>query len=117
MYRCKVCGNVDTDDLDGRCDFCTGRFSDAHPLNFKPNPIVPDDVGNNVERFLLRGDPGPIQRRFEECLERGIDNVNLSDEKTEDVQATKLMVAYEYMRLRRRQLVEQLEELKDWVSR
>jgi hypothetical protein len=116
MYRCKICGNVDTDDLDGRCDFCTGRFSDDHPLNFKPNPIVPNDVGYNVERFLLRGDPGPIQTKFEKCLEVGIDNVNLSDEKTEDVQATKLMVAYEYMRKRRRELVEQLEELKDWVS-
>jgi hypothetical protein len=117
MYRCKVCGNVDTDDLDGRCDFCVGRFSDDHPFNFRVNPIVPDDVGNDVEKFLLRGDPGLAQRKFDKILEVGIDNVNLSDEKTEDVQAIKLVVACEYMRKRRQQLVEQLEELKDWVSR
>jgi hypothetical protein len=116
MYRCRVCGNVDSDDLDGRCDFCVGRFSDDRPFNFKPNPIVPDGVGENVERYLLRGDPGLIQKRFNEILKNGIDKVTLSDEKTEDVQSIKLMVAYEYMRLRRTQLVEQLEELKDWVS-
>lgn len=115
MYRCRVCGNVDTDDLDGRCDFCIGRFSDDRPFNFKANPIVPDDVGYDVDKFLEQGDPGPIRDRYEDLFDN--DNVNLSDEKTEDVQAVKLMVAYEYMRNRRKQLVEQLEELKDWVSR
>jgi rubrerythrin len=116
MYRCKVCGNVDTDDLDGRCDLCVGRFTDKHPLNFKPSPAVDKDTGTNVTRYLLRGDPSPIKDRFDHVLKTGIDNVIMSDEKTEDVQALKLVVAYEYMRLRRRQLVEQLEELKDWVS-
>jgi hypothetical protein len=35
---------------------------------------------------------------------------------TLDVQAAKLVTASKYMLLRRKQLVEQLEELKSWVT-
>jgi hypothetical protein len=115
MYRCKVCGNTDTDDIDGRCDFCTGRFEDEHPLNFKPMKGVPDNAGTQLERFLAR-DPAPTERKFLELKNKGWDKVKLDDEVPEDVQAGKLMVAYDYMRKRQKELVEQLEELKSWVT-
>lgn len=115
MYRCKICGNVDNDDLDGRCDFCTARFQDEHPLNFKPSIHVSESAGGELEKFLAR-DHLSSKLRFEEVLSKG-SSISLSDTVIEDVQAAKLMVAYNYMQLRRRQLVEQLEEIKSWVSR
>jgi hypothetical protein len=115
MYRCRDCGEVETDDLDGRCDFCTGRFQDEHPLNMKPMAQVPDSAGRNLEKFL-KIDPEPARKRFEQVKGKNPDDLQLDDDNTEDVQAAKLMVAYNYMQLRRNQLVEQLEELKSWVT-
>jgi hypothetical protein len=115
MYRCKTCGNVDTDTLDGRCDFCTGRFTDERPLNFKPNPKLPKGVGEDVEKYLER-DPSSVEKRFNEVKLQDKDEIDWDPDSMEDVQSLKLMVAYEYMRDRQRQLVEQLEELKSWVT-
>lgn len=114
-YTCKVCGNVDTDDLDGRCDFCTARFIDDHPLNMKPMPGVAPSAGMDVTHYLKR-DPKSAEARFLELKEKGPEALKLDEDKTEDVQAAKLMVAYNYMQLRNQQLAEQLEELKSWVT-
>jgi hypothetical protein len=114
-YRCKVCGNVDTDDMDGRCDFCTARFADERPINLKPSKYVHASAGRDVEKFLLR-DPASVEARYIELRDKGVEGLALSEDVTEDVQASKLMVAYEYMHLRNRQLTEQLEELKSWVT-
>jgi hypothetical protein len=114
-YTCRVCGNVDTDDLDGRCDFCTARFTDERPLNMKPSPGVPASAGTSVDKYLLR-DPAPVEKRFLELKEKGPVALKLDENKTEDVQAAKLMVAYEYMQKRNQQLTDQLEELKSWVT-
>lgn len=114
-YVCRVCGNEDSDDMDGRCDFCTARFLDEHPLNMKPSSGVPKEAGTQVVRFLKR-DPEPIKKRFEELRSKDNSEWVLDEDQTEDVQAAKLVVAYEYMLLRNRQLTEQLEELKSWVT-
>jgi hypothetical protein len=114
-YECPECGAIDSDDIDGRCDFCCGRFQHEHPLSMKPSPFVGKDAGTKVRHFLER-DPAPIKARFEELKAGGIENFTLSDESPEDVQASKLMVAYRYMQHRQSQLVDQLEELKTWVS-
>jgi len=115
MYRCNVCGNVEKDDLDGRCDFCTARFADIHPLNLKPSDHVPDSAGRDVDKFLTR-DPASTKKRYDEVQRKGIENVDLDEESPEDVQTGKLVVAYRYMQLRRQQLVDQLKELKSWVT-
>ena len=115
MYRCQTCGMIDRDDQDGRCDFCTGRFQDDHPLNMKPAPGVPADAGVKLVKFLTR-DPEPVKKRFDEAVTKGIESLVLRDDVAEDVQSAKLMVAYNYMRDRRQQLVDQLEELKSWVT-
>lgn len=113
--RCKDCGAEENDVLDGKCSFCSGRFQHEHPLNLKPSPHLPASAGTNVKRFLLR-DPTSIEKRYTKLKNGGWDKATLNEEKREDVQAAKLMVAYEYVQLRQRQLVEQCEELKSWVS-
>jgi len=115
MYECLDCGNVDKDDLsDGRCDFCCGRYQDERNLNWKPMPGLPDDVGTRIHRYDLRPSQ-PAKERFEEV--RKGDRQNLSDDVAEDVQAVKLMVGYNYMLKRRRELAAQLKELTTWMSR
>jgi len=115
MLRCKTCGGIETDDIDGRCSFCSGRFTDGRPLNFKPNPRLPKDSGTDVEKYLER-DPESVKKKFNEIKLKDRSELDLSDESREDVQSAKLMVAYDYMDLRRQQLVDQLEELKSWVT-
>lgn len=114
--KCRVCGTDALDDLEGRCDFCCGRFQDGKPLNFKPSPHVPKDAGTDVVRYLAR-DPSAAKERFEELKLKDRSEMTLSDESAEDVQAAKLMVAYDYMRTRQKQLVDQLEELKSWMAK
>jgi hypothetical protein len=117
-YRCRVCGNVEYQNRDGEethCEFCTGEFQDEHPLNFKPNPKLPDGLGKNLDLFLER-DPSSVEKRFNEVKDRDPRSVNWSDTSPEDVQSLKLVVAYEYMKERQRQLIDQLEELKSWVT-
>ena len=115
-YKCKVCGTDALDDLDGRCDFCCGRFQDGRPFNFKPSEHVPKDAGTKVERYLTR-DPDPVRKRFVELKLKDRSEMDLSDEVSEDVQTAKLLVAYDYMRMRQKQLVNQLEELKSWMAK
>lgn len=113
-YVCQDCGNVDDDDLeDGRCDFCTGRYMDAHNLNGKPAPWIPKEVGRNIKKFVKR-DPGPAKAQFEKW--KDLESADVDDENAAQVQAAKLVVAYKYMQLRRQQLVEQLKELEPWVT-
>jgi len=113
-YYCPKCGTVDRDDMDGRCDFCTGRFQGDHPLSMKPASFVSAEAGTGVTRFLYR-DPTQVKARFDE-LKENIDGAKLKDDVTEDVQAVKLVVAYRYMKERQKQLIDQLEELKTWVT-
>jgi len=114
MYRCLDCGNIDTDDLDdGRCDFCCGRYQKVHNLDHKPAPWIPADVGRNIERFVSR-DPSGAQAAFEKM--KDLDSYPVDPDSPEEVQGAKLTVAYKYMMMRRQQMVEQLKELKSWVT-
>jgi hypothetical protein len=116
MYKCNVCGSIDLDNMkDGRCDFCCGRFQHGHILSMKPSPHLPKTTGTNVERFNTC-DPEPVKKRYDELRKKGWDDVTLNDSVSEDVQAAKLVVASDYVLKRKRELVEQLEELKSWVA-
>lgn len=113
-YRCKDCGNVDTDDLsDGRCDFCCGRYQKMHNIDGKAAPWIPDEVGRNIERFVQR-DPAGVAKKFEEI--RYLDSCKVDPTSAVEVQAAKLAVAAKYVEKRQEQLVTQLEELKSWVT-
>lgn len=115
MYRCKDCGTIDTDDIDGRCDSCTGRFQGLRPLNMKPDESAALDAGKNVEKFLAR-DYRPVEKRFNQLKLRDQSEIDIDPNSNVDVQAIKLLVARNYMLKRRREQVEQLEELKSWVT-
>jgi hypothetical protein len=114
MYECLDCGKIERDDgLDGRCDFCTGRFDKLYNFNGKPKDGAHPDSGKNIRHFLTR-DPTLANKRFDEVLSGK--HGELSNESAEDVQAVKLMVAHKYMMQRRQELSSQLEELKSWVT-
>ena len=114
-YVCKVCGNVDSLDLeDGRCDLCTSRYKDVHNLNGRAADGVPPEVGTQISVFATR-DPGEVRKRFQELMLLG--SAELNDNDPVDVQTAKLVVAHKYMLLRRSQLDEQLKELGSWVTR
>ena len=74
--------------------------------------VAHDSSGKNIVRFLKRN-PESTRLRFDELKDRS--EIDLSDEVSEDVQAAKLMVAFDYMKLRQSQLRDQLEELEAWV--
>jgi len=116
--KCNDCGTDETNDLDGKCSYCCGRFHDGRPLNMKPAPFLPANAGTNVTKYLKR-EYEPAAKRFDELREqvnRTGDPGVLDQDSPEDVQAAKLMVGYQYMKLRQRQLVEQLEELEKWAK-
>ena len=116
QYICKDCGNVEDDDHeDGRCDVCVRRFDDEKNLNGKPAPGTPAGMGKNVTRFVKR-DPSAAKEQFEAWKGVGDGEVDVDREDPAQVQAAKLVVAYRYMIGRRKELVEQLEELKTWVQ-
>lgn len=116
-YRCKDCGNVGPLEgavtKDKRCDNCCERYTYGREFDGKPNPNLPGECGSNIEYFLKR-DPKDLPQRFEELKNK--DSADLDETDPVDVQAAKLVVAHKYTLLRRAQLIEQLEELKSWVT-
>lgn len=117
MYKCSDCGFVGRLEggylSDKRCDYCCERYKSGHEFDGKPNERLPVECGTNVREFELRP-PGMVPKRFDDW--KGLDSVTPDPKDPVDVQAAKLVVAHKYMLLRRRQLVDQLEELRSWVT-
>lgn len=117
MYRCLDCKTVGRMQggvlKDKRCDYCCERYSHGREFDGKPNPSLPHPCGRHIEEFKIR-DPGKVPERFEAW--KGKNSATPNPKDPADVQAAKLVVAHKYMLLRRQQLVEQLEELKSWVT-
>lgn len=115
QYECLDCGNIDELDIpktDARCDACTCRFStdhDAHALNWKPARGIPEEAGKNL-KLSLKHDPTAAQARWDQIKGMPADEVEL-DEEQDDIVCAKLLVARDYMGLRKRQLRHQLEAL------
>lgn len=115
-YRCKDCGNEDLALFhDGTCDTCTLRFSPEQGLSFLPDPDrVRAGKGKNVE-LLLKFDPNEVQARWEAVKTQPTSAVVL-EETACDTQVAKLLVARDYLNVRRRQLAEQLTNLRSWLE-
>ena len=113
-YECLDCGNEDPVDLeDKRCDVCVGRFDsikDDRALNGKPAAGVPDSVGRNV-RFYVKNDPRPTEARWNQVKDLDADEVELQ-ETSEDIVCAKLLVARDYVQLRRVQMRDQKQALQ-----
>jgi hypothetical protein len=109
---CKDCGNHE-DALfhDGVCDTCTQKFNPAKTLDFQPHPELAG-AGKNVE-YHLRYDPDEVQARWSQVEGKPED---VLQENAIDVQVAKLFDAKQYMLKRRRQLAQQLTEMKSWLG-
>jgi hypothetical protein len=114
MYRCKDCGYEAPVDIEPvRCDNCTGRFTDGHPFNDKPDPDAPKKSGKNVEVFFRR-DPGKTAELWgahkEDTIESLAQYADL-EKYPEYVPFFKLLSARDYVEHRREQLSTQRKAL------
>jgi hypothetical protein len=70
--------------------------------------------GKNLE-LHLRHDPELVAKKWAEVKEKPSFEVDLEENEV-DTQVAKLLVARDYMNIRRRQLAEQLTTLKSWLG-
>ncbi len=115
-YRCKDCGNEDSALFgDGKCDTCTKRYAPEQGLSMLPNlELVQQGRGTNVE-LLLTFDPDAVQAKWDQVKDLPITEAHL-EENSVDVQVLKLMIARDYMSMRRKQLMKQLTSIKSWLG-
>jgi hypothetical protein len=114
-WHCKDCGNEDSALFhDGICDTCTKRF-DFGSFDMQPDPeLLAAGKGKNCT-LALRFDPDAVEKRWKEVQHLPTDKVELQEEQA-DIQVAKLLIARDYMNIRRRQLAEQLVSLKSWLG-
>jgi hypothetical protein len=115
-YHCKDCGHEYSALFhDGVCDSCSQKMDPEQGLSMKPKQeLVSKGIGTNMET-RLRHDPDLVLKRWEELKTEPITKAAL-EENAVDIQVAKLMVARDYMNVRRKQLAEQLVTLKAWLG-
>jgi hypothetical protein len=115
-YHCKDCGNEDLALFhDGLCDTCTEKFSPEQGLSMKPKQeLVSAGYGSNIET-VLRYDPASVRVRWEQVKDKPSKDLDLGETPV-DIQVAKLLIARDYMNVRRKQLAEQLTALKAWLG-
>jgi hypothetical protein len=115
-YRCKDCGHEYSALFhDGVCDSCSQKMDAEQGLSMKPKQeLVSNGVGTNMET-LLRHDPASVQKRWDEVKGVPLAKVELEENEV-DVQVAKLLVARDYMNVKRKQLSEQLVALRSWLG-
>lgn len=115
-YRCKDCGQEYSALFhDGICDACSQKFESEQGLSMKPKQeLVNQGAGTHMET-ILRHDPAMVQKRWDEVKTDPIAKIDLEENEV-DIQVAKLLVARDYMNIRRRQLAEQLVTLKAWLG-
>lgn len=116
-YHCNDCGNEDSALFhDGICDTCTRKWTDGS-LSGRPDPeLLAAGRGRNT-KVVLRYNPDSVQKLWDEV--KGKPTVEVADsleETAEGTQVAKLLIARDYMNVRRRQLVAQLTALKTWLG-
>lgn len=115
-YRCRDCGQVYAAlHHDGICDTCTQKFDPEQGLSMRPTPeLLQAGYGKNMELFL-KYDPDLTQKLWNEVRGKKSNDVDFQETQA-DAQVAKLLVARDYMNVRRRQLAEQLVSLKSWLG-
>jgi hypothetical protein len=117
-YVCQDCGNEDSALFhDGTCDTCTKKYDLSNGLGFHPDPdVLASGRGRNL-KLVLRYDPDPVQKLWDTVKGKRTEEVADSLEETpEGVQVAKLLMARDYLDLRRKQLADQLISLKTWLG-
>jgi hypothetical protein len=112
-YRCNDCGNVESALFhDGSCTVCTNKVSPEKGASLLP------DLDAKVGRSLDSAYMYPYEHilaRWNEVHTKPTASVDFK-ETEEDIQIAKLMLARDYMNVRRRQLADQLTSLKSWLG-
>lgn len=115
-YHCKDCGHEYSALFhDGVCDSCSQKMDHEQGLSMKPKQeLISKGIGKNMET-RLRFDPEPVQKRWDEVKGQPLTKIELQ-ETSADIQVAKLLVARDYMNIRRKQLAEQLVSLRSWLG-
>jgi hypothetical protein len=115
-YHCKDCGHEYSALFhDGFCDSCTQKMDHEQGLSMKPKQeLLNQGIGKNMET-RLRHDPEAVQKRWDAVGHQPLEKIELEETEV-DIQVAKLLVARDYMNVRRRQLTEQLVTLKAWLG-
>lgn len=108
---CGDCGNREDFHGDHTCSVCSKRFSPEQGMSFEPALV---DRGKNTT-VEMRYDPAPVKARWDAVATEPLEKVSL-EESTTDVQVGKLLIARDYLNVRRKQLAEQLTSLKSWLG-
>lgn len=115
-YECLDCGNKDSALFhDGICDTCSLKFHPENMLDFQPHPDVAEKRPGRNLKLLLTYNPDEVQKRWAQVSTKSIADAGLEMNDV-DVQVAKLLIARDYMNLRRRQLAEQLVTLRSWLG-
>ena len=115
-YRCRDCGNEDSALFhDGFCDTCTEKFDPEQGLSMKPKQeLVNMGRGQNLE-LIIKFDPVKVQERWQHVKNTPTKDLELEENEV-DIQVAKLVIARDYMNVRRKQLAGQLTALKGWLG-
>jgi hypothetical protein len=115
-YVCKDCGNEDLALFhDGICDTCTQRWLDGNMGGRASKEALEGGRGRNVH-LVLRYDPDTTQKLWDEVKDQPSSKVADLPETAEGTQVAKLLMARDYMNVRRRQMADQLTALKTWLG-
>lgn len=118
-YRCNDCGNAEPSLFsDGYCTNCSGRMHPEQGLTLEPRrELVNAGKGKNTS-LEVRYDPLSVMELWKKESGRNYQDF-VKEPRFEDpdwVQVEKLLLAREYMNLRRKQLAEQLTGMKGWLG-
>ena len=116
-FLCLDCGNEDSALFhDGICDTCTQKWADG-TMSGRPDPkLLESGRGKNL-KTVLRYNPDTTEALWRTVSTKATETV-IDDlpETAEGTQVMKLLVARDYMNVRRRQLADQLTSLKTWLG-
>lgn len=113
-YRCNECGQtLSALFSDGTCPSCSRMFDPEQGLSMRPHPSVAERP--QTSSLDITYDPEPIAERWSAVEHTPLDQFVMKEDDPVDIQVGKLLVARDYMNLRRRQLSEQLLNLKPWL--
>lgn len=116
VYRCRDCGNHDSALFhDGHCDTCTEKFDHEQGLSMRgKQELLNEGRGKNLE-LLITHDPAKVQERWHQVKDKPVRDLVLEENEI-DVQVAKLLIARDYMNVKRKNLADQLTALKSWLG-
>lgn len=117
-YVCHDCGNEDSALFhDGICDTCTQKWVSGATMAGKPDQELLDAGRGRNMKVVLRYNPDSVEKLWNELKSKPtVEVMDTLEETPEGTQVAKLLVARDYMNVRRRQLADQLISLKTWLG-